>query len=177
MDERHKRSNRNNTITVSGRSEGRDEDRNGWREDRQASAEARSLTTVRKRAEARSPINYNLDPPLFSFLSHTLSAPFNHPPPASYPPLVPLLCSYKSISSPSLLQPRSHPSTPSTFPLSLCFLFIGAVGVERSEVGRREGEKVAEATREWENESVFNQSGVGADNIFAPFSPVNNSGI
>lgn len=41
-------------------------------------------------------------------------------------------------------------------------------------MGRREGEKVAEATREWENESVFNQSGVGADNIFVPFPPVNN---
>ena len=35
-------------------------------------------------------------------LSYTLSASFNHPPPASHPPLVPLLCSYKSISFPSL---------------------------------------------------------------------------
>lgn len=48
-------------------------------------------------------------------ISHTLSASFNHPPPASHPPLVPLLCSYKSISSPSPL-----PSLPSpTFPLPL----------------------------------------------------------
>lgn len=41
------------------------------------------------------------------------------------------------------------------------------MGVERSEVGRQEGEKETQATRECENErvSVFNQSGVGADNV------------
>lgn len=50
MDERHKRSNRNSAIILSGRIGGRDEDRNGWRKGWQASAEARSLTTVRKGA-------------------------------------------------------------------------------------------------------------------------------
>lgn len=50
MDERHKRSYRNSTIILSGRIGERDEDRNGWREGWQASAEARSLTTVRKGA-------------------------------------------------------------------------------------------------------------------------------
>ncbi len=50
MDERHERSNRNSTVILSGRTGGRDEDRNGWREGWQASAEASSLTTVRKGA-------------------------------------------------------------------------------------------------------------------------------
>ncbi len=50
MDERHKRSYRNSAIILSGRIGERDEDRNGWREGWQASAQARSLTTVRKGA-------------------------------------------------------------------------------------------------------------------------------
>ncbi len=48
-------------------------------------------------------VSHQLQPWPSSFLlslSHTLSASFNHPPPASHPPLVPLLCSYKSICSP-----------------------------------------------------------------------------
>lgn len=110
-------------------------------------------------------------------LSYTLSASFNHPPPASHPPLVPLLCSYKSISFPSLpppgfLQPPlSHCASLSLYRSSSSslatplppFIVGSAVGVERSEVGRREGEKEAEAMRECENErvSVFNQRGVG----------------
>lgn len=50
MEKRHERSNRNTTVILSGRSGEREEDRNGWREGWQASAEARSLTTVRKGA-------------------------------------------------------------------------------------------------------------------------------
>lgn len=129
MDERHKRSNRNSTIILSGRTGGRDEDRNGWREGWQASAEARSLTTVRKGAQARSPINYNLDPPLFSslslthFLLHSTILP------------LPLILPWSLSSAPinqSLLPPLLPPLAishlpPPTMPLSLslsALLFI-----------------------------------------------------
>lgn len=137
MGERHKRSNRNSTVILSGRTGGRDEDRNGWREGWPASAQARSLTTVRKGAQARSPINYNLDPPLFSFLSLThfllhstilplplilpwslSSAPINQsllppslPPPSFLPPSPLPLCLALSLHRPSSSSPRhSSPS-------------------------------------------------------------------
>lgn len=68
--------------------------------------------------------------PLISLYSHTLSASFNHPPlPASHPPLVPLLSSYKSISF-SPLPPAVLSSLPRGFsclpplPISLSTLFF-----------------------------------------------------
>lgn len=144
---------------------GIDGGREGW----QASAEARSLTTVRKGAQARSPINYNLDPPLFSFLSLThfllhstilplplilpwslSSAPINQ---SLLPPYLPPLSFLPPSPShyappPSLYQPSSSSLATPLLP----FIVGSAVGVERSEVGRREGEKEeeeeAEAIRE-----------------------------
>lgn len=110
---------------------------------------------------------------LLLFLSHTLSASFNHPPPASHPPLVPLLCSYKSISLPT--PPHLLPSVSCTFPLPLSlflspslslltlatplspFIVGSAVGVKRSEVGRQEGEKEAKGNMgvwKWESECI-----------------------
>lgn len=106
---------------------------------------------------------------LLLFLSHTLSASFNHPPPASHPPLVPLLCSYKSISLPTPplgflhLPPSSIPlSLSQSFSLTLAtplspFIVGSAVGVKRSEVGRQEGEKEAKGNMgvwKWESECI-----------------------
>lgn len=50
MDEMNKGCNRTSGITLSGRTGGKGEDRNGWKEGLQASAEACSLTNVRKGA-------------------------------------------------------------------------------------------------------------------------------
>ena len=59
---------------------------------------------------------------LSSLFSHThaLSASFNHPTPASHPPLLPLLSSYKSISSPSIPPLAFSHLLPPAMPRSLC---------------------------------------------------------
>lgn len=175
MEERKKKINRKSRITLSGRIGGSEEDRNGWRAGWQAPAEACTLTTVRKGAQARSPINYNLDPPLIASpcLTHTFR--FIQPSsPASYPPLVPLLCSYKSISSHSIPPPSPSSPAPLCFFLTLAsfllnhlppFIVGSTGGVERSKVGRQEGENEAEAMNECLNETVNAFSQSGADDI------------
>lgn len=125
---------------------GIDGGREGW----QASAEARSLTTVRKGAQARSPINYNLDPPLFSFLSLThfllhstilplplilpwslSSAPINQ---SLLPPYLPPLSFLPP--SPSHYAPPLLSISPPLHPLPL-LSFLSSLGVQWEQKGQR----------------------------------------